>query len=181
MKFTPTPLKDAFLIDLEKKGDDRGFFARLYCREEFLEHGLEPTVIQANNSFSGDKGTLRGMHYQLAPKAEEKVIRCVKGGLFDVIIDVRQDSETFLQHFSIELTEDNRTMLYVPKGFAHGFMTITEDAEALYLATEYYAPDLERGIRYNDPRFEIAWPMDPVIISDKDREHADFDPEIHLK
>ena len=121
------------------------------------------------------------MHYQLAPKAEDKVVRCIRGALLDVIIDLRPDSPTFKRHFKIELTAENRSMLYVPKGFAHGFMTLAEDTEALYLVTEFYSPEHERGVRWNDPQFGIDWPMTPVVISDKDRSQADFQPEIHLR
>jgi len=181
MKFTETPLKGAYVIELEKRGDDRGWFARYFCEREYQQHGLNHKIVQANTSASKDKGTLRGMHYQLAPKAEDKIVRCLRGALFDAIIDLRPDSPTFLKHFGIELTAENRTMLYVPQGFAHGFITLEPDTEAFYLVTEYYAPDRERGVRYNDPKFGIQWPLAPVEISDKDKNHADFDPEIHLK
>jgi len=181
MKFTETPLKGAFVIDLEKRGDDRGFFARFYCEREYQQHGLCHDIVQINTSASKDVGTLRGMHYQLAPKAEDKIVRCIKGALFDTIIDLRPDSATFLQHFSIELTATNRSMLYVPNGIAHGFITLEPDTEAFYLVTEYYAPDRERGLRYNDPKFNIRWPITPVVISDKDKNHPDFNPDIHLQ
>lgn len=180
MKFVETPLAGAYLIELEKRGDDRGFFARMFCCEEFAEHGLATQFVQMNNSLSADKGTLRGMHYQLAPKAETKLVRCVRGALHDVILDLRPDSPTFGQSFGAELSADNRVMMYVPKGFAHGFVTLTEDAEAIYLVDEFYAPDYERGVRYNDPKFAITWPIEPSVISDKDRNHRDFDPAYHL-
>jgi len=181
MKFIPLSLEGAFRIELEKRGDERGFFARLFCEREFREHGLNPHVVQINNAFSRDRGTLRGMHYQLAPKAEDKVVRCLRGSFLDVIVDLRPNSETFLGHFAVELTADNRNMLYVPKGFAHGYMTLEHNTEALYLATEFYAPEHERGVRYNDPKFKIPWPFEPTVISDKDRTLPDFDPAIHLK
>lgn len=181
MKFTPSPLNDAYVIDLEKRGDERGFFARFFCEHEYAQHRLNHQIVQINNSFSRDRGTLRGMHYQLAPKAEDKIIRCLRGSFFDVIIDLRADSATFLKHFAIELSAENRTMLYVPKGFAHGFMTLEDNTEALYLVTEFYSPQYERGIRYNDPKFGIRWPFEPVVISDKDRKHPDFNPAIHLQ
>jgi dTDP-4-dehydrorhamnose 3,5-epimerase len=181
MKFTETPLKGAFVIELEKRGDDRGFFARFFCEREYEQHGLNHGIVQINTSASKDRGTLRGMHYQLAPKAEDKIVRCIRGALLDVIIDVRPNSPTFKQHFKIELNPDNRTMLYVPKGFAHGFITLTEDTEALYLVTEYYSPERERGIRWNDPQFGISWPMQPVVVSGKDSAHPDFKPETHLQ
>lgn len=181
MKFYETPLKGAFEIELEKRGDDRGFFARFFCVNEFTEAGLETDIVQINNSLSRDKGTLRGIHYQLAPKAETKIVRCIKGALFDVIIDLRESSETFGKWHSVELTAENRKMLYVPKGFGHGFLTLEENTEALYLVTEFYAPELERGIRWNDPYFNIKWKADPVVISDKDKNHPDFNPDYHLK
>jgi dTDP-4-dehydrorhamnose 3,5-epimerase len=181
MKFTETPLKGAFLIELERRGDDRGWFARLFCQQEYAQQGLCRNIVQASNSFSKNKGTLRGMHYQLAPKAEDKVVRCVRGALLDVIVDLRPESATFLQHFGVELNEENRTMLFVPKGFAHGFLTLTEDTETFYLVTEFYSPRDERGLRYNDPKLGIRWPFAPVIISEKDSKYPDFDPAIHLK
>ncbi|MBC8127953.1 MAG: dTDP-4-dehydrorhamnose 3,5-epimerase [Gloeobacteraceae cyanobacterium ES-bin-144] len=181
MKFTETPLKGAYIIELEKRGDDRGWFARYFCELEYNQHGLNHHIVQINDSVSKYKGTLRGMHYQLAPKAEDKIVRCLRGALFDCIIDLRPDSATFLQHFSVELTAENRTMLYVPKGFAHGFMTLEPDTEAFYLVTEYYSPEHERGLRYNDPKFGISWPMAPTEVSDKDANHPDFNPEIHFK
>jgi dTDP-4-dehydrorhamnose 3,5-epimerase len=178
--FTETPLAGAWLIDLEKRGDDRGFFARAFCVNEFGKHGLATQFVQVNNSLSAQKGTLRGMHYQLAPKAETKVVRCIRGALWDVILDLRQGSPTFGKSFGAELTAENRRMMYVPKGFAHGFITLTEDAEAFYFVDEFYAPDRERGVRFDDPRFRIAWPIPPAVVSDKDRSHRDFDPAWHL-
>ncbi len=181
MKFAETPLAGAYLIDLEKREDERGFFARVFCRDEFLAHGLVPDVVQVNNSLAVEKGTLRGMHYQLAPRAETKLVRCIQGALYDVIIDLREDSATFGRHFGAELSARNRTMMYVPKGFAHGFITLEPDTEALYLTDEFYAPDHERGIRWDDPQFGIDWPLEPSVISDKDRSHFDFDPSTHLR
>jgi len=180
MIFTETPLKGAFLIDLEKRGDERGFFARAFCAKEFAAHGLATHFVQVNNSLSATKGTLRGMHYQLAPKAETKLVRCIRGALFDVILDLRRGSPTFGRSFGAELTADNRRMMYVPKGFAHGFITLSDATEAFYLVDEFYAPEFERGVRWNDPKFNIQWPIQPVVISDKDRAHRDFDPAWHL-
>jgi dTDP-4-dehydrorhamnose 3,5-epimerase len=180
MKFTETPLRGAFLIQLEPRGDDRGWFARFFCQQEYDQHGLCRNIAQANNSFSKYKGTLRGMHYQLAPKAEDKIVRCLKGSLLDVIVDLRPDSPTFLRHFSVELNEENRTMLFVPKSFAHGFLTLRDNTEAFYLVTEFYSPQHERGLRYNDPKLGIKWPFEPAVISDKDLNHPDFDPAHHL-
>ncbi len=180
MKFEETPIQGAFLIDLEKRGDDRGFFARVYCEREFAQHGLVTRYVQVNNSLSPIKGTLRGMHYQLAPKAETKVVRCIRGAFHDVILDLRPGSPTFGRSFGAELSAENRRMMYVPKGFGHGFITLTDDAEAFYLVDEFYAPETERIVRWNDPRFNIAWPAKPVVLSDKDANARDFDPMYHV-
>jgi dTDP-4-dehydrorhamnose 3,5-epimerase len=180
MNFSETPLRGAYLIDLEKRGDDRGFFARAFCEREFEQQRLVTRFVQMNNSLSAQRGTLRGMHYQLAPRAETKLIRCIRGALFDVVLDLRKDSSTFGKSFGAELSAENRRMMYVPKGFAHGFVTITDDAEVLYLVDEFYAPEQERGVRWNDPAFGIEWPIPPVIVSEKDRAHRDFDPAWHL-
>lgn len=180
MLFTETPLAGAYLIDLEKRGDARGFFARAFCVREFGERGLATHFVQINESLSAAKGTLRGMHYQLAPSAETKVVRCIRGALHDVILDLRPGSPTFGRSFGAELSADNRRMLYIPKGFAHGFVTLTDDTEAFYLVDEFYSPEAERGIRWDDPRFEIRWPMTPTVISEKDRGHRPFDPAWHL-
>ena len=180
MDFNETPLPGAYLIDLNRLGDDRGFFARVFCTREFSEAGLVTSFVQVNNSLSANRGTLRGMHYQLAPNAETKIVRCIRGALFDVIIDLRPDSPTYMQHFGVELSADNRLMLYVPKGFAHGFVTLQDDTEAFYFVDEFYAPDAERGIRWNDPTFQIDWPVAPREISEKDTQHRDFDPAYHL-
>ena len=181
MKFTETPLAGAFVIELEKRGDERGWFARAFCEREYAAQGLNHRIVQANTSFSAIKGTLRGMHYQLAPMAEDKIFRCIRGAIFDAIIDLRPESPTFLKTFTVELTAENRLALYIPKGFAHGFMTLVENTEVFYFVTEFYSPKHERGIRYNDPKFGICWPMEPAVISDKDRNLRDFDPQTHLK
>jgi len=180
MRFTETPLKGAYLIDLEKRGDERGFFARFYCEQEFEEHGLAKKFVQINNSLSAQRGTLRGMHYQLPPSGEVKVVRCVRGSLFDAIVDLRPRSPTYLRWFGAELTAENRTMMYVPAGFAHGFLTTSDDAEALYLVSSFYAPTEERGLRYNDPALGIKWPFAPTVVSAKDAAHPDFSEEHHL-
>lgn len=181
MKFIETMLKGAFIIELEKRGDDRGFFARIFCKSEFSNFNLNNEIVQINNSLSVAKGTLRGMHYQLKPKMEDKIVRCIKGALYDVIIDLRKDSQTFMQWFGTELSAENRKMLYVPKGFAHGFITLENNTEAFYLVTEYYSPEYERGIRWNDPKFDIKWPIEPVEISEKDRNHPLFDFKYHIR
>ncbi len=180
MKFTETPVVGAYLIDLEKIGDERGFFARVFCERDFTAHGLTTRFVQCNNSLSAARGTLRGMHYQLAPKAETKLVRCIRGELYDVVLDLRADSPTFGKSFGATLSADNRTMMYVPKGCAHGFLTLADATEVLYFTDEFYAPEQERGARWNDPRFGIAWPFEPVVISEKDRNWRSFDPAWHL-
>jgi len=180
MKFHATPLKGAHLIELEKRGDDRGFFARLFCEKEFADAGLASRFVQVNNALSKTKGTLRGMHYQLGEASEVKVVRCIRGAFWDVILDLRPDSPTFGKWFGAELNEENRLMMYVPKGFAHGLITLHDDTEAFYLVSDFYAPSQERGVRWNDSRFDIGWPMPPIEISAKDATWPDFDPEWHL-
>jgi dTDP-4-dehydrorhamnose 3,5-epimerase len=180
MIFNETPLAGVYVVDLEKRGDDRGFFARAFCEREFAERGLATRIVAANNSLSARKGTLRGMHYQLAPKAEAKFVRCIRGAFQDVVLDLRRGSSTFGQSFGAELTAENRRMMVVPKGFAHGFITLADDTEAFYLVDEFYAPECERGIRWNDPKFAIQWPIEPVVISEKDQNYRDFDPAWHL-
>ena len=181
MIFNETPLQGAWVIDLEKREDERGFFARVFCEEEFSAHRLSTRFVQVNNSLSAQRGTLRGLHYQLEPKAEAKLVRCISGALYDVILDLRRASPTFGEHFGIELTAENRRMVYVPRGFAHAFLTLADSTEAFYFADNFYAPDLERGIRWDDPTFAIEWPFDPVDVSDKDRSYPDFDPQHHLQ
>lgn len=180
MFFNPIPLAGAYLIELDKKADNRGFFARAFCEQEFGQHGLVTQFCQVNNSLSTQKGTLRGMHYQLAPKAETKIVRCIHGALYDVILDLRIGSSTFGESFGAELTAENRRMIYVPKGFAHGFITLRDDTEALYFVDEFYSPEYERGIRYDNPRFRLHWPVMPSVISDKDKANRSFDPTWHL-
>lgn len=180
MIFTQTPLSGAYVIDLEKRGDVRGFFARAFCENEFAAHGLARRFVQVNNSLSAAAGTLRGMHYQLAPKAETKLVRCIRGALFDMILDLRPGSPSFGKSFGAELSAENRRMMYVPKGFAHGFITLAQDTEAFYFVDEFYAPETERCVRWNDPRFALVWPREPAVISEKDRTQKDFEPAWHL-
>ena len=180
MRFTPTPLAGSYLIDLDKREDERGFFARFFCEREFSEAGLETRFVQMNVSLSRDRGTLRGMHYQLGPAAEVKVVRALRGAVWEVILDLRPESPTFGRSFGTELTAENRRMMYVPRGFAQGILTLEPDTEALYLVSAYYDPGRERGVRWNDPRFSIAWPEQPSVISDKDANQRDFDPAWHL-
>lgn len=174
MKFTESPLQNAWILEIEPRGDERGYFARTFCRNELEAHGLDATIVQSNSSYSRDAGTLRGMHYQKAPAEETKLIRCLRGSIFDVIIDLRPDSSTYLQSYGIELTADNLRMLYIPKGFAHGFMTLQDHTEVLYMVGEYYTPNCEDGLRYNDPKFNIEWPVEPSVVSEKDQNWPDF-------
>ena len=168
MLFTQTQLKGAFIVELEQRQDTRGFFARTFCAKEFSVHGLKPTVAQCNVSFNFKKGTLRGMHYQIAPATETKLIRCTQGAIYDVIIDMRPDSPTYLSHLGVELTAENRRALYVPEMFAHGYQALTDAAEVVYQVGEFYTPGYERGLRYNDPTFGIDWPLLVSEISQKD-------------
>lgn len=168
MRFTETPLRGAFVIDLEQLVDERGFFARTFCAGEFEEHGLRPVVVQANLSFNHRSGTLRGMHYQLPPAAETKLVRCTRGAIYDVIVDLRADSSTHMQHFGVELTAENRCALYVPELFAHGYLTLTAEAEVEYQVSEFYTPGQERGMRHDDPALDIEWPVAVRVISEKD-------------
>ncbi|NGX57762.1 MAG: dTDP-4-dehydrorhamnose 3,5-epimerase [Chlamydiae bacterium] len=179
MKFIETPLKGAYVIEPNKIGDQRGFFARLFCAEVFNEHGLEHNFVQINNSLSHERGTLRGLHYQLPPKEEVKVVKCVQGSVYDVIVDLRPDSETFGQSFSAHLGGGNGLMMYVPKGFAHGFYVLQPDTEIVYFVSEYYTPELERGVRWDDPYFNIEWPRAPTVLSEKDSQLPDFDEKTH--
>ena len=169
MIFTETKLKGAYIIDIEKRTDDRGFFARAWCQNEFEAQGLVARVVQTNLSYNIRKGTLRGMHYQVAPYAETKLVRCTKGGIYDVIIDLRPDSSTYKQWVGVELTGDNYRMLFVPEGFAHGFQTLADDVEVTYQVSQFYTPGAEGGIRYDDPTFGIEWPLPVQVISDKDQ------------
>lgn len=174
MTFRETTLKGAFTIDLDRVTDERGFFARSWCVKEFEANGLETRLVQCNVSFNRLRGTLRGMHYQVAPAAEVKVVRCTQGAIHDVIADLRPDSPTYKRTFSVLLSAENRRMLYIPKCFAHGFLTLTDDAEVFYQMSEYYVPECARGFRWDDANFGISWP-DPVrIISEKDRAYPDF-------
>lgn len=175
MRFTETKLKGAFILDLELREDARGFFARSFCQKEFEAHGLKPMVAQCNLSFNHKKGTMRGMHYQIPPAAETKLVRCTRGAIYDVIVDLRPDSPTYLQHVGVELTEHNRKQLYVPEMFAHGYLTLTEHAEVAYQVGEFYTPGYERGIRFDDPALKIEWPVPIEVISDKDANWPAFE------
>jgi dTDP-4-dehydrorhamnose 3,5-epimerase len=177
MIFTRTRLRDVVIVELEPREDERGFFARTWCRDEFAAVGLDISVVQANLSYNSQAGTLRGMHFQRPPHAEVKLVRCVSGSIFDVAIDLREDSPTYCEWVGVELSAANRRALYIPKGFAHGFQTLTPGAEILYQVSEAYAPDAEGGVRWDDPLFGIEWPSAlERIISDKDRSWPDFEP-----
>lgn len=170
MLFTPTAVDGAYIIEFEKRGDPRGFFARAFCAEEFAAHGLETTFVQANVSRSAEKFTLRGMHLQAEPHGETKLMRCTRGAVFDALIDLRPESPTFKKWIGVELTADNHKMLYVPAGCAHGYQTLCEDAEVFYPVTEFYHPESEQGVRWDDPAFGIDWPeKENPVLSDKDK------------
>lgn len=180
MKFSETNLPGVFTIDLEPRGDDRGFFARMFSPDEFAEHGLETQYVQFNTSFSRAKHTFRGMHYQLGESAEVKVVKVVRGELLDVVLDLRENSPTFGQWASATLSAENRTMFYIPRGCAHGFLTLTEDVEMMYFVSNYYDSDSERSVRWDDPAFNIQLPVAPTLISDKDAASPDFNRAWHL-
>jgi dTDP-4-dehydrorhamnose 3,5-epimerase len=167
--FTETRLAGAFIVDLEVRSDPRGFFARAFCQREFIEAGLDPVVAQANVSFNVHAGTLRGLHFQSPPSAETKLVRCTRGAILDVIVDLRPESPTFLQHTAVELTAENRRGLYVPKRFAHGYQVLVDGTETTYQVGEFYAPDTEGGLAFDDPRLGIRWPLPVSHLSDKDR------------
>ena len=169
MIFHETALKGAYIIDLEPFRDERGLFARTFCQREFAAIGHHKEFVQFNHSHSNQAGTLRGLHYQKTPYAEIKLIRCIKGSVFDVIVDLRQQSPTFLQHVGVELSEQNMRMIYVPEGFAHGFQTLQDHSELIYHHTAFYTPDFDGGVRYNDPKLGIVWPLALTTISEKDK------------
>jgi len=176
MKFNPTPLAGPKVIEMELFRDERGFFSYSFHRSQFKENGLPEEVLQSNVSFNHRAGTLRGMHFQAAPKAQPKLVRCTAGTIFDVIVDLRPESATHLKWFGVELSAENHRSLFVPAGFAHGFQTLTDSAEVLYDMFAWRAPEAERGVRYNDPAFGIRWPMEVSVISDRDRNYAAYDP-----
>ena len=174
MIFTETALKGAFIIEPEQLSDERGFFARTWCQKEFLNHGLNPNIVQCSISYNRKKGTLRGMHYQAAPHEEIKLVRCTAGAIYDVIVDLRKDSSTFRKWISAELNEENRKMLYIPAGFAHGFQTLADNTEVFYQMSEFYTASHARGIRWNDPAFDLQWPAAMQVISEKDANWPDY-------
>ena len=174
MKFTETKLCGAFVVTPDVIEDERGFFSRAFCRNEFQLRELEANVAQCNISFNRTGGTLRGMHYQVPPHQEVKLMRCTMGAVFDVIIDLRPGSRSYLDWFGVELSAENRRMLYVPRGFAHGYITLRENVEVYYQVSEFHARGSERGVRWNDPAFGIEWPIEPRVVSEKDRNHPPY-------
>jgi dTDP-4-dehydrorhamnose 3,5-epimerase len=178
--FVETPLRGAYVIEPEPVEDARGLFARTWCRREFEARGLDTRIAQCSTSFNTRRGTLRGMHYQAPPAAETKIVRCTRGAIHDVIIDLRPDSPTYTGHFAVVLTADNRKMLHVPAGFAHGFQTLEGATEVFYQISEFYSPEHARGVRWNDPIFGICWPDDERTIVERDRSYPDFRPDLCL-
>jgi dTDP-4-dehydrorhamnose 3,5-epimerase len=173
MEFRETKLKGAYIIELERLKDERGFFARSYCQKEFEAHGLNPNIAQCNVSFNAKKGTMRGMHYQY-PNWEAKLVRITKGSIYDVIVDLRPESPTYLKHIGVELSDNNQKMLYVPESFGHGFLTLEDNTEVFYQMSEFYIPENARGFRYDDTSFRIKWPIEVQVISRRDMTYVDF-------
>jgi dTDP-4-dehydrorhamnose 3,5-epimerase len=181
MIFTETKLPGAFIIDLEPRVDERGFFARSFCQNEFEAHGLKPVIAQANLAFNAKKGTVRGMHFQYPPAAETKVVRCTRGRIIDIIVDLRPESPTYMQHVSVELGEDDHRAIYVPERFAHGYQALEDKTETSYQVGEFYTPSAEGGLRFDDARLGLAWPLPLSVISEKDkafRPLAEIEPEV---
>jgi dTDP-4-dehydrorhamnose 3,5-epimerase len=175
VKFTETALKGAFIIEPERIEDERGFFGRTFCRREFNTHGLNPDLLQCSVSFNRKRGTLRGMHFQVAPYAETKLVRCTRGAIYDVIIDLRPQSPTFRRWIAVHLSAENHLMVYIPERFAHGFQTLQDEAEVSYYISEFYSPEHVRGLRWNDPAFGIDWPIANPMISVRDQTHPEFE------
>src|SRR6202795_919762 len=169
MVFIETQLTGAYIIDIERREDSRGYFARAFCQKEFEAHELKPTIAQANVAFNLKKGTMRGMHFQFPPAAETKLVRCTRGAILDVIVDLRPESATYLQHIAVELNEDNQRALFVPERFAHGYQVLRDNTETSYQVGEFYAPDCESGLMHDDPRLPLLWPLPVTVISDKDQ------------
>jgi dTDP-4-dehydrorhamnose 3,5-epimerase len=174
MRFIETLLRGAFVVELEKIEDERGFFARTFCVHEFEANGLNSHLVQCSTAFNLRRGTLRGLHWQTVPKSEDKLVRVTRGAIHDVMVDLRPDSPTYLQHVAVELTIDNGRMLYIPKGFAHGLQTLMDDTEVSYQMSEFFAPECARGARWNDPAFGITWPLPDPVMNDRDRSWPDF-------
>src|SRR5256886_8652914 len=184
MIFIETKLKGAFILDVDRHEDNRGFFARVFCQREFAMHGLKPLIAQANVAFNKKKGTLRGMHFQFPPAAETKLVRCTRVAIFDIIVDLRPESPTYLDHVAVELNEENGRALYVPERFAHGYQALRDSTETSYQVGEFYAPDCESGLMHNDPRLGLQWPLPVAVISDKDQKFKLLDqiePELRRR
>jgi dTDP-4-dehydrorhamnose 3,5-epimerase len=175
MIFTETKLKGAFIIDLERREDPRGFFARAFCQREFENHGIKPIIAQANIASNKKRGTVRGMHFQFPPAAETKLVRATRGAILDIIVDLRPESSTFLDHVAIELNAENQRALYVPERFAHGYQVLCDDTDTSYQVGEFYSPENESGLMYNDPRLGLSWPLEVSVISEKDQKFLPFD------
>jgi dTDP-4-dehydrorhamnose 3,5-epimerase len=178
MNFTATRFDQTWIIDIEPKKDERGFFARTWCRQELRAHGLDPTVTQESLSYNRHRGTVRGLHFQVSPHEEIKIVRCTRGAIFDVIVDLRPNSPSYLLWQAFELTAENRRAIYIPKGFAHGFQTLVDDAEVAYQISTPYAPEAAGGHRYDDPAFSIAWPLPVTVISDRDLNWSLFGADV---
>ena len=174
MIFNKLPVLGAYTIELDKKDDERGFFSRFWCEKEFKDLNLDTSIVQINNSLSTKKATLRGLHFQYPPKAETKIVRCINGSIWDVIVDIRLESKTYGKWYGAELSSENRTMMYVPKGFAHGFISLTDNSEIIYLVTEFYSQKNESALRWNDPFHGIEWPIKPEVVSEKDSIVSDW-------
>jgi dTDP-4-dehydrorhamnose 3,5-epimerase len=184
MIFTETKLKGAFIIDIEPRGDERGFFTRAFCQREFAEHGLKPVIAQANIGFNKRKGTIRGMHFQFPPAAETKLVRASRGAVLDIIVDLRPESPTYLQHIEVELSADNHRGIYIPERFAHGYQALEDNTETTYQVGEFYTPGAEGGLRFDDPRLGLRWPLPVSVISPKDLEWrplSDVEEDIHRR
>jgi dTDP-4-dehydrorhamnose 3,5-epimerase len=184
MIFTETPLRGAFVVELERREDSRGFFARAFCQNELKAHGLKPIIAQVNVARSRLKGTLRGMHFQYPPAAEAKLVRCTRGAILDIIVDLRPESPTYLQHFAAELNDDNQRALYVPERFAHGYQVLCDNSDTSYSVDEFYTPSAEAGLRYNDPRLALPWPLPVTSISEKDQRFPaleEIEPELRRR
>ncbi len=182
MVFIETQLAGAYIIDIERREDSRGFFARAFCQKEFEAHGLKPTIAQANVAHNIKKGTVRGMHFQFPPAAETKVVRCTRGSILDIIVDLRPESPTYLQNISVELNEENQRALYVPERFAHGYQVLSDNTDTSYQVGEFYTPNAESGLLHNDPRLKLSWPLPVSVISEKDQKFALLDEiETELK
>ena len=184
MIFTETKLKGAFIIDLERREDSRGFFARAFCQKEFATHGLKATIAQANLASNLKSGTVRGMHFQYPPAVETKLVRCTRGAILDIIVDLRPESETYLQHVAVELNEENYRALYVPERFAHGYQALRDNTDTSYEVGEFYTPEAEGGLMHNDPRLGLQWPLPVTVISEKDQKFYLLDciePELKRK